>query len=494
MTPVRAIAVALLLPAAASAAGALTPAETRGREIYLHGRSAAGRAITAYFGAEEGSEIAASVVPCASCHGTDGRGVAEGTVAPADIRGSVLMAPFLSPDGVRRRIAYDAAALARAVRESLDVSGTPLVAVMPRYRIDDRDLDDLLAYLRRLGSEPQPGLDDATVTIATVVPLTGPRAALGEAMRGAVAGMLDDVNAQGGLFGRKLKLHAIDAAAPRQKIADALRGEIFAVAGASWSSDDALDDVVRDERIPLVTPIPGGAESRAAPSAFFLFPDLESQTLALIDFAAERAGKERARIAIIDDHTTTAAAAAAAARHRCESLAWTVVSNVTRDFGPRDFVLLAGAGIDAQSVAAAIDGPQILLAGATITKSLFDLRGKTIFAAAPTLPSDVTEEGAQEIAAFFERHPLGAAHRATEMAAYAAAKILVEGIRRSGRDLTREKLIASLEHLYEFNTQLTPPVTFAANRHVGAVGAYVVAVDLEHRTFVPGGRWITPAE
>jgi hypothetical protein len=291
-----------------------------------------------------------------------------------------------------------------------------------------------------------------------------------------------------------LKLHAVDAAAPREKIADAMRGDIFAVAGALWSGDDALDDVVRDERIPLVTPIPAGAESRSAPSAFFLFPDLESQTLALIDFAAERAGKERARIAILDDRTKPAAAAASAARRRCESLGWTVVPSVTRDFGPHDFVLLAGGGIDAQSVASGIDGPQILLAGATITKSLFDLRGKTIFAAAPTLPNDLTDEGEREIAGFFERHHLSPAHRATEIAAYAAAKVLVEGIRRGGHDLTREKLIASLEHLYEFNTQLTPPVTFAPSRHVGAVGAYVVAVDFEHRTFLPAGRWITPAE
>jgi ABC-type branched-subunit amino acid transport system substrate-binding protein len=494
VTTLRAAALALLLPAAAAAAGALTPAETRGREIYLHGRSAAGRAIGAFFGADEGSEIAASVLPCASCHGTDGRGVSEGTVAPADIRGSVLGAPFVAADGVRRRTAYDAATLARAVREAVDAGGSPLSAVMPHYRIDDRDLDDLLAYLRRLGNEPQPGLDDAAISIATIVPLSGPRAPIGEAVRGAVGGLLDDINAQGGLFGRKLKLAAIDAAAPPKRIAEALRGEIFAVAGASWSDGNALDDVVRDERIPFVSPFAAGAESRGAPSAFFIFPDLESQALALIDFAAERAGTTKPAVAIVDDHSRSALAAAAAVTRRCASLGWKVVPKVTRELGPHDLVLLAGSGVDAQSVIAGIDGPQVLVAGAAMTKALFDLRGKTIFVAVPTLPSDMTEEGQREFASFAERHHLSPAHRAAEIAAYAAAKVLIEGLRRGGHDLTREKLIASLEHLYEFHTELTPPVTYGPSRHVGALGAYVVAVDLDRHTFVPAGRWITPAE
>ena len=79
------IVAALLLAAAAAAAEPLTPAEKRGREIYLHGQGT-GKPMTAYFGADGAGEISASVVPCASCHGADGRGVPEGTVAPSDIR------------------------------------------------------------------------------------------------------------------------------------------------------------------------------------------------------------------------------------------------------------------------------------------------------------------------------------------------------------------------------------------------------------------------
>ena len=485
-----AAAAALFVAVAASAGDPLTPAEKRGREIYLHGKSAA-RPIAAFFGADDAGEIDASVVPCASCHGPDGRGVPEGTVAPSDIRWSVLEKPFSSSDGGRRRPRYDAGLLARAVRNAVDSGGTPLFAVMPRYRVADHDLEDLLAYLRRLGNEPQPGLDDSAIVVATVVPLSGPRQAVGESVRGVISGYFDDINKAGGLFGRQLKLEAIDAAAPAAKVATALRGGIFAVVGASWSPNDrGLDDVIGAERIPLVTPFATAADSRSSVSSFFIFPDLESQALALIEFAAERAAKRPMRIALVHDGTKAAEAAANAVAGRCTSLGWSVSRKAADD---ADLLLVIG-NVDVPAVAATIKSHEILIAGASISKSLFELRGRAVFVAVPTLPGDISEEGSVEIESFGTRHRLDPAHRAAEIAAYATAKLFVDALRRGGRDLTREKLIASLEHLYGFATGVTPPLTYGPNRHVGAVGAYIVGIDFDRRTFGAASRWITPSE
>lgn len=484
------IAVVFLVAAAASAADLLTPAEKRGREIYLHGQGAAGP-MTASFGSDAAGEINASVVPCASCHGPDGRGVAEGTVAPSDIRWSVLSKPLVRTEGERRRPRYDDALLTRSVREAVDAGGTPLFAVMPRYRIDDRDLGDLLAYMRRLGNEPQPGLDDDAIVIATVVPLSGPRAPAGEAARSVIGGYFDDVNKQGGLFGRRLKLEAIDATAPSKNIAAALGGQIFGVVGASWSPDDqTFDDLVAAERIPLVTPFATTVESRSTVSAFFIFPDLESQVLALIDFASERAGKNATHIALVHDGSKAADAAANAAARHCTSIGWSVAKRIS---GDADLLLLIG-DVDVSAIAATIKSPQILIAGASISGSLFELKGKTVFVAVPTVPSDISEEGKGEIESFATRHQLSQAHRAAEIAAYASVKIFVEALRRGGRDITREKLIASLEHLYAFDTGVTPAITYGPSRHVGTIGAYIVEVDFDRRTFGAASRWITPEQ
>jgi len=71
-----------------------------------------------------------------------------------------------------------------------------------------------------------------------------------------------------------------------------------------------------------------------------------------------------------------------------------------------------------------------------------------------------------------------------------AAKILGEGLKRVGKDLSREKLIQVLEGLYEYPTGLTPAITYGPNRRIGALGAYIVNVDLKEKQFVPASGWI----
>ncbi len=48
----------------------------------------------------------------------------------------------------------------------------------------------------------------------------------------------------------------------------------------------------------------------------------------------------------------------------------------------------------------------------------------------------------------------------------------------------------SLEKLYEFQTGLTPRITYGPNRRIGALGAHIVTVDLENKNFAPVGKWI----
>jgi len=70
--------------------------------------------------------------------------------------------------------------------------------------------------------------------------------------------------------------------------------------------------------------------------------------------------------------------------------------------------------------------------------------------------------------------------------------VLVQGLKESGRRLSRELLIEALEGLYEYSTGLTPPLTFGPNRRVGAHGAYIVAVDLDERRFAGDPVWVEP--
>ena len=64
------------------------------------------------------------------------------------------------------------------------------------------------------------------------------------------------------------------------------------------------------------------------------------------------------------------------------------------------------------------------------------------------------------------------------MAAFTAARVLVEGLERAGPDPDRDRLLASLEGMSGFRPGLTPPVSFGSRRRLGAQGAHVVEVDI----------------
>jgi cytochrome oxidase Cu insertion factor (SCO1/SenC/PrrC family)/ABC-type branched-subunit amino acid transport system substrate-binding protein len=462
-----------------AAQSSLSESEKRGRHLYRHGESQSGRPVTAIIGQGETTEIAASVLACGSCHGPEGRGVPEGSIEPADIRSSALATYLVSR--TRRRPRYDDALLARAVKEGRDSGDMPLSPVMPRYRMDDRDLADLLSYLRRLGDEPQPGLAGDAMTVATVIPLSGPHAATGELTRAVIEGYFADVNAQGGVHGRMLKLRAIDST----KDADReLAGDVFAVVCGSFG-DGPIRTLINEERVPLITPLPSG--SVAGASSFYLFPDLESQVLAL----AKHAGTGTRNAYILHGDTPAARAAAAALEDRAASLQW----NVRKTFEPgkqRDDDLLFLIGVDPAAELPRLESmqwkPHVLIAGAPLAG--MPPYASSLSLALPTVPSDLTADGQRELHAFAERHQLPAGHVATRIAAYSAAKVFIEALKRAGRDLTREKLIATLETFYQFSTGLTPPVTYARNRHIGAAGAFIVGFDPERRAFGAVSEWV----
>jgi hypothetical protein len=128
----------------------------RGQRIYLSGESPSGSEIIALLerGGERGGEVVevpASALPCAGCHGRDGRGIPEGGVSPSDVTWGALT----SPDGVthesgRAHPPYTEDSLKRAIAAGTDPAGNTLQVVMPRYRMSPEDMNELVAYLKGL--------------------------------------------------------------------------------------------------------------------------------------------------------------------------------------------------------------------------------------------------------------------------------------------------------------------------------------------------------
>jgi branched-chain amino acid transport system substrate-binding protein len=68
-----------------------------------------------------------------------------------------------------------------------------------------------------------------------------------------------------------------------------------------------------------------------------------------------------------------------------------------------------------------------------------------------------------------------------DMLGYGGAMVFVEGLKRAGRDLTREKFVAALETLKNFETGLTLPTTFTTTDHEGQKAARILQIE-------PGGK------
>ena len=67
---------------------------------------------------------------------------------------------------------------------------------------------------------------------------------------------------------------------------------------------------------------------------------------------------------------------------------------------------------------------------------------------------------------------------------------MVEGLKRAGKNLSREKLVRELEGLTDFHASLVPPITYSATRRIGALGGYVVQLDLKNKSFGVASKWI----
>jgi ABC-type branched-subunit amino acid transport system substrate-binding protein len=106
--------------------------------------------------------------------------------------------------------------------------------------------------------------------------------------------------------------------------------------------------------------------------------------------------------------------------------------------------------------------------------------GERLFVSLPILPADW-------LAA---EHRLPAHHAVVQRAALAATEVLIEGLKRAGREVSRDKLIVTLETLHRFDAGLGAPVTFGPNRRIGAHGAFVAAVDSAHPELGRQISWI----
>jgi ABC-type branched-subunit amino acid transport system substrate-binding protein len=489
--------------------GGLTDQQRRGRQIYLEGTSVTGGSIAALIGSSRDT-VPASLVSCGNCHGRDGHGRPEGGIEPPDLTWLALGRPIATA-GRRQRPAYTAPLAGRAITMGLDSAGARLGDGMPRYRLSPQDLTDLVSYLEVLGTELDPGISPTSITLGTLLPAESSAPGLRDAIARTLRAYINESNARGGMYNRKINLEfadldSSDDSAGRDIDAFLKRRSVFALLAPYIAGRELeVSRAIRDDGIPLIGPFSTGstAGAPAERAIFRIHSGIDDQARALARFALGQSGSPTVAIVLSDDPTSASAAAAIADQWVRGGWGEPERIGVPADGGPAVDVTplverLAARHVDAFAylgpaamivpllVAAdrAAYRPIVYLPGALTGGEVLDLPvafDGRIYMSAPYLAADVTRAGQEDYDHLKARHGLPADYQAAQLAVLAAAKVLEEGLRRSGRDLSRAKLIEELERLEEFSTGYSRPLTYGSSRRIGSMGAYVLAADLPAR-------------
>jgi len=75
---------------------------------------------------------------------------------------------------------------------------------------------------------------------------------------------------------------------------------------------------------------------------------------------------------------------------------------------------------------------------------------------------------------------------------YVNAMVLVEALKKAGPNPTGEKIRDAMNNIKNFDTKgITPPLTFAADRHKGTNGVKIYRINADRKVYEPISGWIT---
>lgn len=363
------------------------------------------------------------------------------------------------------------------------------------------------------------GVTGDEILIGTWAPLTGPASNLATIAKAMEAYFRYVNEEEGGVHGRKLRLlvkdDAYDPAKTPKVASELVEGErVFALLGGNGTANClAVKDYIANKFIPWINP-GSGARVLTSPMNAYVFSTLPSYVTegrVLAKYAAEnlpatkygllyqddtfgREGQEGLRLGLRNTKKEIAVAqtykvgdsdlSAAAQKFKDDGadliFVWTIAEGAA--------ALVKGIG--------AIEGykPQIVASQILSDPVMFELAGtgwEGAIVASSVPEPDSGEPGAVRARSIIEKYGEGIQFGTYALWGLSRAEVMVEGLRRSGRELTRIKLLKSLESVNEWNESfLGHPISFDGENHLGLNA--VKLSKAEGGTLVHLSDWMEP--
>jgi branched-chain amino acid transport system substrate-binding protein len=343
---------------------------------------------------------------------------------------------------------------------------------------------------------PVPGVTDTEITIGITGPLSGPAAAWGTIALASEA-YANHLNAQGGIHGRKLKIVLKDDGYnPGRAVANfnEMKDSVFAVVGTVGTAVlNANKDLVAEAGLPLIYPLGNVQVFAKQPrekvrTVFQVYPDYADEAEFLVGQAAKLENvKKLGFFGQNDDYGKQGldGAKRGIAKNPGVALVGEVFYEVTdRELGTQA-LKMKDSGAEAvlfYSTATHAAGlikemakvgyrPKIFASFTlydrdTMFRLLGDLWEGAYFDTALALRGEPAADRIIDIVTKVDPKLKGREGFCVQGGA--DVLILVEGLKRAGKDLTREKFVAAMQTITDYTEDgLVPGVTFSPTRHHG---------------------------
>jgi ABC-type branched-subunit amino acid transport system substrate-binding protein len=328
-----------------------------------------------------------------------------------------------------------------------------------------------------LGSAADPGVTDTSITIGMSAPLSGPNAAYGLDMRQTIQSYFDQLNKNGGVNGRKLELVALDdgyetdrtVANTKTLLKEKNAFALLSYYGSSPTTE-AMNTVFGPARVPLVGTISGAATLRepvsANPNSRYMFNvrasyadetdtivnQLVSLGLKSIAVFYQNDGFGKSGLdgitAALKKHNLTPSAVGTVERN---SLDVSKALEPIAKANPQAVIMVTLYKPTAAFVKAmkkSGQNPMFMTLSPVGTEQLVqelgpEARGIGISQVVPYPWNDA----APAVREYQKLVAKPGSYSYYGMEAYLMARTMVEGLKRAGKDLSRDKLVTSLESI-----------------------------------------------
>ncbi|HHY51076.1 MAG TPA: ABC transporter substrate-binding protein, partial [Alphaproteobacteria bacterium] len=371
----------------------------------------------------------------------------------------------------------------------------------------------LAAAAAGVSAQAVQGVTDAEIVIGSITDLSGPVASVGAPHRDGMLLAAEEINAAGGIHGRKLRIVVEDSSYdPKKAVLAAQKlltqDKVFALIGTLGSAAvQSTQNLALDRNVPNLFPMASSEISYLPyhPLKFGIFPPSSEHMRVVVKYAHDRLNKRRFAIIYQDDETGQAAMRAAEAQLKVHGL--TPVEKTSHKRGDTSFssqvsrmkaanpdIVLLGVNPREAAAIAAETRTQgwpvdiILYTGATAAvtalggKAAEGMYGANGFVGMAQQASPAYQAISERFKARFGRDMADGVNFG-----YATVMLFAEGAKNAGRDLTPLSFSQGLEKVKDFRTVFeAAPVSYAPNDHAPPKDAYIFQVKSGKWTMIDG--------